>query len=110
VAALTLPGGGFAVGHYIYISTDSVYQATPLPQDHNRALTEDCCAPPTNEAERLAIVEASSRHHTGKYQLKYGGNKLGCDIALQAAFKASKFPFTSLRLPDVYGPFDNLGR
>jgi len=45
----------------------------------------------------------------GEYQLRYGGNKLGCERILDAAWHSNGFPMTVLRLPDVYGPYDNLG-
>ena len=38
VAALALPGGGFGALHYVHISTDSVYQATPLPSGREATL------------------------------------------------------------------------
>ena len=40
---------------------------------------------------------------------RYGGNKLTSDEALASAWDTDQFPYTSIRIPDVYGPFDNLG-
>ena len=98
------------VGTYVYISTDSVYQAMPLPQNHARPLSEDCCAPleegsPEWKRHRRTV----SRSPEGRYQFEYGQNKLSGDTFLRHAWRKSRFPFVSLRIPDVYGPFDNLG-
>jgi nucleoside-diphosphate-sugar epimerase len=106
VAALAVGDGGYGALHYVHISTDSVYQATPLPADGGGPLDEACCA---RAADAAAHARVAGRTDEGRYQLGYGGNKLSCDEALAEAWAASKFPYTSLRLPDVYGPWDNQG-
>lgn len=98
------------VGTYVHISTTSVYQAMPLPQDHARPLTEDCCAPlKEGTPEWDAHQKLAGRTGEGRYQLRYGGNKLTVDTFYQHVWKKGRFPFVSLRIPDVYGPYDNLG-
>ena len=104
-------GSAWKVGTYVYISTDSVYQAMPLPQDHARPLDEDCCAPLEEEGTPAwrAHQALAGQTREGRYQLNYGGNKLSVDTFLRHAWDAGRFPFVSLRIPDVYGPYDNLG-
>eukprot|EP00927_Polykrikos_kofoidii_P077515 TRINITY_DN74457_c0_g1_i1.p1 TRINITY_DN74457_c0_g1~~TRINITY_DN74457_c0_g1_i1.p1 ORF type:complete len:811 (-),score=135.10 TRINITY_DN74457_c0_g1_i1:27-2459(-) len=97
--------------HYIFVSTDSVYWAKKVP----------CCAPTSaglHETQAKDFMsQADFESHTtrcketsfGEYHLRYGQNKLGCERALDKAWRSSRFPCTLLRLPDVYGPYDNLG-
>jgi nucleoside-diphosphate-sugar epimerase len=40
----------------------------------------------------------------------YGDGKLQVEESLQRAFHEHQFPYTALRLPDVYGPFDSTRR
>lgn len=111
--ALTLPAstaGGrrqFATKHYIFVSTDSVYWAQKLPTADARVSEDDSqdFSPPEFEKH----LEHCQKTSLGEYQLRYGGNKLGCERVLEEAWQADGFPFTALRLPDVYGPCDNLG-
>ena len=118
------------VGHYIYISTDSVYMGSlrpfpslkvgsgmragkqlPAQADSSGSflpptverLVETDCLPPTEPEQRSLLKRWNS------YQYGYGGNKLGCEQELHAWWEKSKFPYTALRLPDVMGPYDNLG-
>jgi len=92
-----------------------------------RLVESDCVRPDSGE-KRKALKRWN------KYQYGYGGNKLGCDEELaswhaktvpptpsplscpreyavsgQGVAVAQGFPYTSLRLPDVMGPYDNLG-
>ena len=106
ISALALDGGGYGNLHYVHISTDSVYQVMPLPTDGYAPLDEGCCRRAADEEAHAAVA---GRTREGRYQLGYGGNKLSCDEALAEAWAASGFPYTSLRLPDVYGPWDNQG-
>ena len=60
--------------------------------------------PPTSSKER----KAAKKHND--YQFGYGGGKLACEQALLSASKGpEQLPVVILRLPDVMGPFDNLG-
>ena len=103
-------GSAWKVGTYVHISTDSVYQAMPLPQGHARPLTEDCCEPLEEGTPEWDAHQAlAGRTDEGRYQLQYGGNKLTVDTFLRHAWEAGRFPYVSLRIPDVYGPYDNLG-
>jgi len=110
--ALTLPNtkGGkkmFTTNHYIFVSTDSVYWAQKLPVSDERLREDDAedFSPPEFEKH----FEHCQRTSLGEYQLRYGGNKLGCERVLEEAWQTDGFPYTALRLPDVYGPYDNLG-
>jgi len=113
VDALTvhpLEAGGrkrFATKHYIFISTDSVYWAQKVPVTDARLSEDDAQTFSPQEFE--GHQEHCQRTSLGEYQLRYGGNKLGCERLLEEAWETDGFPFTALRLPDVYGPCDNLG-
>lgn len=108
--ALTLDAGGkkgFATRHYIFVSTDSVYWAQKIPCGDER-LPEDVAEDfSTQEFDRH--LDYCKLTALGEYQLRYGGNKLGCERLLQETWEADGFPYTILRLPDVYGQYDNLG-
>lgn len=112
VEALTLNSGEagrkrFATRHYIFVSTDSVYWAQKVPITDDRIAEDDAQDFSPEEFEtHLVHCQMTS---LGEYQLRYGGNKLGCERTLEEAWRADGFPYTALRLPDVYGPFDNLG-
>jgi len=98
----------YNVGHYIYISTDSVYWKLKLPDDDSR-LNETATTTFTNEELHRHIEHYCKKTPQGQHQIRYGGDKLGCDLHLVSMHKKNGFPFTSLRLPDVYGPHDNQG-
>lgn len=97
----------FATKHYIFVSTDSVYWAQKVPALESRLSEDDSqdFSPPEFEIH----LEHCQKTSLGEYQLRYGGNKLGCERVLEDAWRNDSFPYTVLRLPDVYGPFDNLG-
>jgi nucleoside-diphosphate-sugar epimerase len=83
---------GGRIGHFIHISTASVY------------LIRDRLFCPFREEDfdgRLAPrTEATSSSWL------YAYHKRRCEVALQHAWEADQFPFTSLRLPMVIGPDD----
>lgn len=93
--------------HYIFLSTDSVYWAQKVPTADRRISEESVedFTPPEFDEHMMYCKKTS----LGEYQIRYGGNKLGCERVLEEAWKSASFPFTTLRLPDVYGPYDNLG-
>lgn len=107
--ALTNLDGTYKVGHYIFISSDSSYQSLPIPNAHNLKLTEDCCPSPKTPEEEDEVKTLATITDSGAYQYEYGRRKRLCDDYLTDQWEKNKFPFTSLRLVDVYGPYDNLG-
>mmetsp|Transcript_78322 Transcript_78322/g.221473 ORF Transcript_78322/g.221473 Transcript_78322/m.221473 type:complete len:684 (+) Transcript_78322:104-2155(+) len=102
-------GGGkrFLTRHYVFISTDSVYWAQRVPVSDSRLAEGD--AEDFSPEEFDKHLEHCNLTSLGEYQLRYGGNKLGCERVLEEAWRTDGFPVTTLRLPDVYGPNDNLG-
>ena len=58
----------------------------------------------TTDGEKVTALKKYNR-----YQYGYGGNKMGCEEELSEWWEKTGFPFTALRLPDVMGPYDNLG-
>eukprot|EP00668_Euglena_longa_P029821 GGOE01037195.1.p1 GENE.GGOE01037195.1~~GGOE01037195.1.p1 ORF type:complete len:375 (-),score=104.96 GGOE01037195.1:99-1181(-) len=90
------------IGHYIFISTDSVYMACE-PPGHPGPVVEVDAVRPAGRASRRTLRQRDS------YQYGYGGNKLACEERLQQAWADHRFPYTALRIADVIGPFDNLG-
>ena len=94
------------IKHYIFISSDSVFMACERSKietfQSNSGLEEDHAIPINN---KKAKREAQERNY---YQYEYGGGKLDCELCLQE--NSDRFDkYTILRLPDVIGPFDNLG-
>jgi len=87
------------VGHYVYISTDSVYMVSRPPQ-HTGFRREDDAVRPESDSERKRLNKLD----------KYAHGKLQGEEVLEKAFRSSGFPFTSLRLPDVFGPYDTSDR
>ena len=80
--------------HYIFISTDSIYEACVEPDESLRRAGrgEDADQRPSDPAERARLRKLD----------RYGDNKLRCEEALAS----SAVHFTSLRLCDVFGPRD----
>lgn len=96
----------YATKHYIFISTDCVYWVQKVPIVDDRLCVED--ARDFSQPEFEEHVKHCDKTSVGQYQLCYGTNKLGCERALEEA-GAAGLCYTVLRLPDVYGPYDNLG-
>ena len=111
------------IEHYIFISTDSVFMACDrekvMAHQEDRGLPEEAAYP---AATKLAKRVAKDNN---EYQYEYGSGKLDCELLLSAAMvgkggregvgghkgrkKGGFSRFTVLRLPDVIGPWDNLG-
>ena len=85
---------GGSVGHYIYISSDSVYEVS-APGGGGPSVEEDARRP-DDPAERARLAAADP----------YGDGKLAVEEALAAA----EVSYTALRLPDVLGPRDTTYR
>ena len=77
--------------HYVFISTDSVYEVCDTDRDALRL--ESHAVRPTSEAERAQLRRCD----------QYGDDKLQCEEWLQAH---AGLAWTALRLPDVFGPRD----
>ena len=96
---------------YIFISTDSVYMASPPPPPHT--LPVGLCAPLREEDARLprdAADTAAVARRDNEYQAEYGGGKLRCEAWLrQRRQRRRALRWVALRLPDVVGPHDNCG-
>lgn len=91
------------LGHYVFVSTDSVYMAsdpTHYSRDADGRLLEESATRPSNaeEAERLHARDT------------YGSMKLYTEGALMEQSRQNGLHFTALRLPDVFGPWENTGR
>ncbi|HPR62830.1 MAG TPA: NAD-dependent epimerase/dehydratase family protein [Thermoanaerobaculia bacterium] len=83
------------VGHYLFISSASVYL---LNQKHY---------PPYRE-EDIFLDPPDTIDHVGKFA--YGYNKRKADLYFLRAAEEQKFPSTCIRLPVVTGPRDYTGR
>ncbi|XP_043236139.1 uncharacterized protein LOC122388800 [Amphibalanus amphitrite] len=90
---LTTLDGRF--GHYVYISSDSVYEVSSPSTGGGPSVEEDARRP-EDPAERARLADANP----------YGDGKLAVEEALEAA----GVPYTALRLPDVLGPRDTSRR
>ena len=114
---------------YIFISTDSIYMSVTSP-NHLHAIEEMDTEPPTMEYIKML-------KQRNAYQYDYGANKRLCEVALQKYHRSISMkkevndvnhegeeeedeefhmeelglaiPYTILRLPDVLGPYDNIG-
>ncbi|KAF0289396.1 Chloroplast stem-loop binding protein b, chloroplastic [Amphibalanus amphitrite] len=82
-------------GHYVYISSDSVYEVSAPSAGGGPSVEEDARRP-EDPAERARLAAADP----------YGDGKLAVEEALEAA----GVPYTALRLPDVLGPRDTSRR
>eukprot|EP00960_Hanusia_phi_P052712 761600-Hanusia_phi.AAC.4 len=94
------------IKHYVFVSSDSVFMACERSKiegyQSKSGLKEEHAIPINNKQSKR---EAKERNY---YQYEYGGGKLDCELCLQE--NSGKFDrYTILRLPDVIGPFDNLG-
>jgi len=85
---------------YIYISTDSVYEACQKEIRSGLIVETDSVRPEKNEdIEKLAALDL------------YGHNKLRCEEYLATHVKnTNSLPYVCFRLPDVIGPYDNTNR
>ena len=93
---------------YVFISSDSVYMACERHRiDAARAegsgLDESDAV---RETSRAGIAACRTRD---AYQYRYGSGKLEAEEELDRVAERCGFSSTSLRLPDVIGPRDNLG-
>jgi hypothetical protein len=115
------------IEQYIFISTDSVFMACDrekvLAHQGDRGLPEEAAYPAATKLAKRVAKE------NNEYQYEYGSGKLDCELLLSAAMgggvgkggrvegggghkgrkKGCFSRFTILRLPDVIGPWDNLG-
>jgi nucleoside-diphosphate-sugar epimerase len=92
-----------AVKRYIFISTDSVYMSTEAPRHDGFVLeTDDKVA----EGDHAKWLQARD-----EYQFGYGGLKRQCELTIMGPPSELniRWPYTILRLPDVFGPYDNQG-
>jgi nucleoside-diphosphate-sugar epimerase len=98
------PSGGFRFKHYIYLSSDSIYWQLKMPDDDN----------PVNESSPRRFHPDEEKPHRkylkqtdqGQYHAGHAKDQMTCDVFLHQVFTAYGFPYTSLRLPDVYGPYN----
>ncbi|WP_437691371.1 NAD-dependent epimerase/dehydratase family protein [Sorangium sp. So ce176] len=91
-AALALGGG--RVGHYVMISTGSVY------------LVREGCPRPSRERDDDGPLLPEPADEEDRAAWAYGMNKRGCEEALAAAWRGDGFPATVLRIPMVNGERD----
>ena len=103
VKGLERDDGSFDTKLYVLISTDSVYMATNAID--SRAITEDASA---RNLRPTTVSEITSVRNHDAYQFQYGNGKLGAEDVLLEAYAESGFPATILRLPDVFGEYNNL--
>lgn len=85
---------------YVFISTDSVYEACATEVRSGPVKESDSLRPESlKEIRRLEQLD------------KYGHDKLRCEEYLAShAQSASHFPYLCMRLPDVLGPYDATDR
>ncbi|WP_437959097.1 NAD-dependent epimerase/dehydratase family protein [Sorangium sp. So ce119] len=92
-AAVGALGGG-RVGHYVMISTGSVY------------LVREGCPRPSRERDYDGPLLPEPTDEEDRASWAYGMNKRGCEEALAAAWRDDGFPATVLRIPMVNGERD----
>ncbi|XXX79789.1 NAD-dependent epimerase/dehydratase family protein [Sorangium sp. So ce134] len=86
--------GGGRVGHYVMISTGSVY------------LVREGCPRPSRERDYGGPLLPEPAGEEDRAAWAYGMGKRGCEEALAAAFRDDRFPATVLRIPMVNGERD----
>ncbi|WP_437946046.1 NAD-dependent epimerase/dehydratase family protein [Sorangium sp. So ce296] len=86
--------GGGRVGHYVMISTGSVY------------LVREGCPRPSRERDYDGPLLPEPEGEEDSAAWAYGMNKRGCEEELAAAFRDDGFPATVLRIPMVNGERD----
>jgi nucleoside-diphosphate-sugar epimerase len=92
-----------AVKRYVFISSDSVYMSTEAPKHDGFVLeTDDKVA----EGDHAKWLQARD-----DYQFMYGGLKRQCELTIMEPPNELniRWPYTILRLPHVFGPYDNEG-
>ncbi len=86
------------VGHYLMVSTGQVY------------LVRQGCPRPTREADYDGPLVPRPAEPGDAAEWDYGKGKRDCEDALAAAFAASRFPATRVRIPMVNGERDHFRR
>lgn len=90
-------------GLYIYISTDSVYMVCKNKDE------EDYNERKRKEEESIRPTDIEWSNKLNKLD-SYGHNKFEAEEELMNEYKNNKMKVVSLRLPDVFGPFDTSDR
>eukprot|EP00003_Mantamonas_plastica_P031276 TRINITY_DN807_c0_g1_i7.p1 TRINITY_DN807_c0_g1~~TRINITY_DN807_c0_g1_i7.p1 ORF type:complete len:251 (+),score=82.60 TRINITY_DN807_c0_g1_i7:271-1023(+) len=93
----------FYESHIISDPHSLQYMACMRPPSHGGFIKETDAILPKTRREKKYL------RRINPYQFAYGGNKLKIEQTLFSAHAARGFPFVSLRLTDVIGPYDNLG-
>jgi nucleoside-diphosphate-sugar epimerase len=96
-AAVALLGNG-RVGHYVFVSTGQVY------------LVRRDCPRPSRERDYEGPLLPAPAAVRDREEWAYGMGKRGAEDALAAAWGATGFPATRLRLPMVNGERDHFRR
>lgn len=86
--------GGGRVGHYVMISTGSVY------------LVREACPRPSRERDYHGPLLPEPAGEKDREAWSYGMNKRGCEEEIAAAWQRDRFPATVLRIPMVNGERD----
>ncbi|CAK0911412.1 unnamed protein product [Prorocentrum cordatum] len=116
--ALTTSGGdGTAAGgarlraqHYVLVSSDAVYWALRVPDAaHAPDGLEEDVADEFAQAEYERHLARCRGNPLAASQLRHGGAMLGVERTFEEASRSMGFDRTTLRIPDVYGPFDDQG-
>lgn len=90
-----------AVRQYVYISSDSIYMSTAAPMHDGYVKEADNIVP---DPSYISYLKSKN-----EYQYNYGNLKRECELSLDGQGGLLPFPYTVLRLPDVFGPYDNQG-
>ncbi|WP_437993049.1 NAD-dependent epimerase/dehydratase family protein [Sorangium sp. So ce145] len=86
--------GGGRIGHYVMISTGSVY------------LVREACPRPSRERDYDGPLLPEPAGEEDRAAWAYGVNKRGCEEEIAAAWQRDRFPATVLRIPMVNGERD----
>lgn len=112
------------IGHYIYVSTDSVYQERCVGFEERRCPEDDEGEESVAFLSRIdesATTVEWQRKWRRKRSLCYGEEKMAVEELLRQQTQSSEIAITTrnpsliasltvLRLPDVIGPWDRTGR
>jgi nucleoside-diphosphate-sugar epimerase len=90
--------GESGAGHYVFISTGQVY------------LVREGCPRPSSERDYDGPLRPRPADERDVGSWEYGAGKRACEDALAAAWAASRFPGTSIRIPMVNGERDDARR